>query len=174
VARDRQAEARSLAEELLADIELSRLGAEQVLLKSVRLARLIDDAASLRWLQLELNGYEFTNETRPILKRMNRITKEKDSAEKAYVISLGSIEASIRAQEGRLNSLKAPSLSGDFLAIALDRVHGQINGATSTIMAFSNVRSAVLGQIYEFAANLPRTHLQRRTRSTVRGSAARD
>jgi hypothetical protein len=150
--KDRLAEARVLAEDLLADIELTRLGAEQILLKGVRLARLIGDETSLRWLELELHGYEFTNETRSMLTQMKRIFKDDKGVERAHVISLGSIEASIRAQEARLDSLRTPSLSGELLAIALDRVHGQINSATSGIMTFSPIRSAVLAQIHAFAA----------------------
>ncbi|MFF5177055.1 hypothetical protein ACFY2Q_03375 [Micromonospora sp. NPDC000316] len=152
VARDRQAEALSLAEELLADIELRRLGAEQILLKSVRLARLIGDESSLDWLKLELHGYEMTPETRKPLRRMNRLRVDTSGKEIGYLVSLGSIEAAIRAQESRLASLKSPSLSGEFLGIALDRVHNQINGATSSITIYANIRSAALAEIYEFAA----------------------
>jgi hypothetical protein len=154
--KDRLAEARILAEDLLADIELTRMGAEQILLKillkGVRLARLIGDETSLRWLELELHGYEFTDETRSTLEQMRRTFKHKDGTQRAYVIPLGSIEGNIRAEEKRLTSLGAPSLSGEYLPSALDRVHAQINGATASIMTYTQIRSAVLAQIHAFAA----------------------
>jgi hypothetical protein len=146
--KDRLAEARALAEDLLADIELTRLGAEPILLKAVRLARLIGDETSLHWLELELHGYEFTTETRSMLEQMKRIFKDNKGEERAYGISLGSVEAYIHAQERRLDSLKAPSLSGEHLAIALDRVHSQVNSATADIIAFAQIRSAVLAEIH--------------------------
>ncbi|MGW4466081.1 AbiTii domain-containing protein [Micromonospora sp. NPDC004704] len=152
MARDRQAEARSLAEELLADIELSRLGAEPILLKSVRLARLISDDSSLQWLELELHGYEFTDETTPMLERMHRIIDNGGARDKAHIISLGAVEVAIRTEEARIGSLKVGSLSGEYLGLALDRVHNQINGASANLMTLGRIRSAVLAQIHEFAA----------------------
>lgn len=53
-----QAEALKLAGELLADIELSRLGIEQCLLKGNRLARLVVDDEILTWIGYELRGYD--------------------------------------------------------------------------------------------------------------------
>jgi hypothetical protein len=120
--KDRLAEARILAEDLLADIELTRMGAEQILLKGVRLARLIGDETSLRWLELELHGYEFTDETRSTLEQMRRTFKHKDGTQRAYVIPLGSIKGNIRAEEKRLTSLGAPSLDPLGMAALLPRL----------------------------------------------------
>lgn len=148
---DRQAHARELAEQLLADIELSRTEAEPALLKASRLARLISDDESLRWLELELHGYDFTSATRPMLKRMCRLFKNEKGEERAWLQSLGSIEATIRAEQARVQSMKAPSLSGDGLIVALNNAHRQINNATSTIISYSRIRSAVLSEMYTFA-----------------------
>lgn len=46
-----------LAEELLTDIEYSRIPASDVLKKVTRLARLLDDTDALAWLSYEMNGY---------------------------------------------------------------------------------------------------------------------
>ncbi|GAA4126042.1 hypothetical protein GCM10022415_33570 [Knoellia locipacati] len=54
---DRRAAALELAEDLLADFELSRLAPTALVRKSSRLARLLDDRDVLEWLTLELNGY---------------------------------------------------------------------------------------------------------------------
>jgi len=47
----------SLAQELLDDIELSRLAAEALLLKATRLARLAGSEKIQRWLSYEMGGY---------------------------------------------------------------------------------------------------------------------
>jgi hypothetical protein len=152
MATDRQELARGLSSDLLDDVELSRIGAEALLLKAVRLARLLDDAISLEWLELELHGYEsFSVALRPHLARSCRITNN-NGKEAAYLMSLGSVVASIGAQEARITATKSPSLSGEFLGIALDRIHGQVNQATLSVIGLAQVKSAVLARIHEFAA----------------------
>lgn len=54
---DRRALALELAEDLLMDFELSRLTATDLVKKTSRLARLLDDRDAVRWLGLELSGY---------------------------------------------------------------------------------------------------------------------
>ena len=46
-----------LARELVDDVELSRLPAEQTLLKALRLTRLLEDEEAQEWLGYELSGY---------------------------------------------------------------------------------------------------------------------
>lgn len=148
----RQSEALRLAEELLADIELSRMGAEQLLLKASRLARLINDEDTQEWVGLELHGYKFTKEARPYLARSERITKDNDGNEKAWCQSLGRMEAVVRAQELRMQSLQSTSLSGEMLLPALSRHHANIAGAANTIADFSAIRSAVVAGLHSFAS----------------------
>jgi hypothetical protein len=52
-----------LAKELLDDIELSRIGAESLLLKASRLARWVGSDEVKYWLQLEMAGYNSSNPT---------------------------------------------------------------------------------------------------------------
>lgn len=47
-----------LAEGLLTDIELSRIGAPDIVRKASRLARLLDDVDASAWLRLEVEGYD--------------------------------------------------------------------------------------------------------------------
>ena len=46
-----------LCEELLAEFELSNRGAVELVRKTLRLARILDDMDALKWLQYELRGY---------------------------------------------------------------------------------------------------------------------
>ena len=149
--RNRQEEARKLSEDLLDDIELVRVSSEQMLLKAVRLARLIGDESALEFLQFELHGYQFTSQTRKYLKATGRLFKA-DEGEKAYCDSLGAVEANIRANEARLNTLSTPSLSGDGLITALRNHHVNVNDATGSISKYGAIRSAIIGELHSFAS----------------------
>ena len=52
-----------LAKELLEDIELSRLSAESLLLKSSRLARWVGSDEIKYWISFEMKGYNSSNAT---------------------------------------------------------------------------------------------------------------
>jgi len=54
---DKSESVRALAEETLADIELSRLPVEQLVFKAARLARLADHQELMVWLAGEMHGY---------------------------------------------------------------------------------------------------------------------
>ncbi len=56
----RREEALVLSDELLADIELSRIPAVDVARKAFRLARLLDDEPAMNWLRFEVSGYPST------------------------------------------------------------------------------------------------------------------
>ena len=47
----------NLAKEIIDDIELSRLGAQALLLKTTRLARYVDDEEIRQWLRYEMQGF---------------------------------------------------------------------------------------------------------------------
>src|SRR5690349_18539319 len=56
-ATSRREAALALADELLADIELSQLYPGEIARKAFRLARLLDDQAAMGWLRFEVIGY---------------------------------------------------------------------------------------------------------------------
>lgn len=47
-----------LSEEILEDLEMSRIPAPDVLKKVSRLARLLDDTEKQRWIYYEMSGYD--------------------------------------------------------------------------------------------------------------------
>jgi len=53
-------EALELSEEILRNFELSQIPTQQILLKCLRLARLINDFEAFEWLKFEANGFETT------------------------------------------------------------------------------------------------------------------
>jgi hypothetical protein len=61
VTSSRRETALALAEEILSDVELSRIPATQIVRKASRLARLMDDIDGVEWLSQEVSGFEFKN-----------------------------------------------------------------------------------------------------------------
>lgn len=56
-------DALSLSEEILTDIELSRIPLEEILLRCSRLARLLNDQEAVEWLRQELGGFDRDSKT---------------------------------------------------------------------------------------------------------------
>jgi hypothetical protein len=105
---DRRAEAVALAEELLADIEFSRLGAVNLLRKSNRLARLIDDDESLTWIGWELVGYPSDGSAVAQLAAAGRKASDEDAGS-YYLVPLSTIVAQADGLADTMKALQAPS-----------------------------------------------------------------
>jgi hypothetical protein len=148
---DRQREALQLAEELLADIELSRLQPSQVLLKASRLARLLSDDSAREWLDFELNGYPASGRADSWLKRMGRFDSQ-DGQRTPVRVPLAALAAFVTTQEMKLTTLQGLSLSGDALIPTVRSHHELVNLTAQAISTYAAMTSAVLSQIYEFAS----------------------
>src|SRR5690349_17173531 len=103
----------ALAKELLDDIELSRLGPENLLLKASRLARWVGSEEIRYWVKLEMEGYNSSN---PISLKYMSLTgrwtdKEKN---KGYWGPLAQQEAAIAAEKAKLASMRTPDVSADY------------------------------------------------------------
>jgi hypothetical protein len=110
-----RAVALDLAEDLLADIELGRISASQVALKTSRLARLLDDVVSVQWLQFEVSGYPMRAggldpDVWVAAERSNR-TGEHNGKPWAWTSLLGQIEANIEASLAQLATAGDPPVS---------------------------------------------------------------
>lgn len=103
-------EALSLSEELLADIELSRLDPIAIVRKASRLARLMDDSDSVAWLSCEVSGYVGTGsgmtpaEWIAAGRSGRRYFKKKDdkNVEYANTASLNSLHVTVETAKIRL------------------------------------------------------------------------
>jgi hypothetical protein len=109
--RSRRGQALSLADEILADIELGRIPPIEVARKTYRLARLLEDQEAIEWLRFEVNGYKLIqpdNVFEPggweAACRSNRDTFGADGKHTASQLSLGELEAHV---EGGLTQLVA-------------------------------------------------------------------
>jgi hypothetical protein len=145
----KQAEALKLAEELLADIELSRLGAEQCILKGVRLARLVSDEDAQGWLRYELHGYETSS---PRWNELMTMTGRWSDGErtKGYTSSLPALQAMVGAERDKLTALQSTSLSGDSIIPAQNNRFAQLNASAAKISVFAAIISGVMAALHDF------------------------
>jgi hypothetical protein len=146
-----------LADEIIGDIELSRIGAEQILLKTVRLARLTESNDFKKWLDLEMRGYNNTELSLGFMDITGRWTDKENH--KGYWVPLAEIEASINSQTIKLQSMRTPDTSGDKAFLVIDRTHAAMNSTVGNITKLKGIRSRIITLIYEF--NLTIYHKKR-------------
>ncbi len=161
----------TLAQDLLDDIELSRLNPEQLLLKATRLARLVDATEIRRWLHCELNGYPAND---PLaLKYMDRTGRwtEKEKGI-GFWIPLAEINGHLKAMELELQRLEVPDIHyapsssnpnefvGGFGGINITTATRPASDAlnrmktiTKDVALLSGVRSRILSVLHEFVAS---------------------
>jgi hypothetical protein len=121
-----------LARELLDDIELSRLQSEQLLAKASRLVRLAGSDEARAFILYELHGY---NSVDPVAVKYMSLTGRwtNKSKEEGYFGPLSVQESLLRAKEAKLKALSMPSISGEWVNLAITNIIQQINSATSEI-----------------------------------------
>lgn len=142
-----------LSRELLDDIELSRLPAESLLLKCSRLARLAGSDEVRAWIGFEMGGY---NSTDPVsLKYMTLTGRWTDYVEKkGHWGPLAQQEAKISAQKMKIQSLKLPSVSGEFSNLSVNNIMRAITTASSNVSALSGIPSRVMALLHTFVAEV--------------------
>jgi hypothetical protein len=114
----RRAEALVLSDELLADIELSRIPPADVARKTYRLARLLDDQEAMAWLYHEVNGYTlekpanvFASGGWDAAARSNRPETGPNGKFTASASSLGELQAEVDGAKIQLTATTDPSIS---------------------------------------------------------------
>lgn len=147
----RQDESLQLAEDLLKDVELAETSTSRRVLKAMRLARLARNSEAQVWLGYEINGVTGNDSGRRWMSITKRWTDEAN--EKGYWSSSAHIESTRDATQTALVGHSAQaSLSGDYVALAMNSRAQQINNASKVIASLGQVLSAVDAQIYQFAA----------------------
>jgi len=160
-----------LAKELIDDIELSRLTAEQLLLKATRLARLVGDNETYQWLRYELNGYSNDSESRKWLLVFGRL--DSADAKYGYFQPLAGISGTITAMQSQIQQLKVPDIQfapsssnpnelvtgwAGSTATSITKpakdVLDRLQALTTAITNITSVRSRVLNAIHEFVIRI--------------------
>ena len=110
-----------LAEEILEDFELQKIPAQNILLKCLRLARLINDLDAIEWLYQEANGFEMDEQnkltkkaweaTKKSGRRIFETNKNGEKQELAFIQTLATLEKTIEINMKRMESAKDPNIS---------------------------------------------------------------
>ena len=114
----RRSQALELADDLLTDIELARVGPPEIARKTFRLARLLDDQDAMQWLSHEVNGYVlkkpenvFEHGGWEAASRSNRVEVAADGTLTASPTSLGELQAEVDGSRVQLAATTDPSIS---------------------------------------------------------------
>jgi AbiTii len=148
----RQEEALRVAEELVADIELERLKASEIVLKANRVARLVGHDDLLRFLSLERNGYKSDGTESEWIGRAGRWSDDDD---KFYSIPLAKIEALMDSSGEALKSLQGGgNYSGEYASIA-GREHDQKISAQAKVLGLlSGICGQVVATVYDMVVEI--------------------
>jgi hypothetical protein len=161
----------ALSRELLDDIELSRLGNEQLLLKASRLARLVDEPETRQWLAFELNGYQNTPEARRYMDAFNRWSDR--SASQGYWQAFASLGAWADAMRSEIQQLRVPDVSVSIssanpnewvtgrgyydaskvpdVSAASSGVMTRMQSCTRTIAQLREIQARIIAAVHDFA-----------------------
>ncbi|MEU0128838.1 hypothetical protein [Streptomyces sp. NPDC006289] len=136
-----------LADELLTDIELSRLPLDKLLLKASRLARLTGDDPFSTWVKKEIYGYSKADVGTFSWKRTKRNVGDQENpvyAGASYIVTqVGPLEEEIR-------SFRFPDISGDKAVVALRETRGYLNSIRDVTTKHRHIITAVTNHLHEF------------------------
>lgn len=145
----RQEEALRIAEEVLADIELKRLKASEVVLKASRLARLAGHDELTEFLACERNGY--TGSEAKWIKRAGRSAAEG----KYYNASIAKVEANLEAAHEAINAMRGGgNYSGDYITVASRQHDDRIASQASTVGIWSGIAGQVVAATYDMVSEI--------------------
>lgn len=100
---------RELARELLDDIELSKIPLENIIMKSMRLARYVDNSDISKWLGWEMHGYDQDGANSKYSKWTGRLINEEKMT--GYWDPLSSISSQIEINKSHLAQLRIPDIT---------------------------------------------------------------
>jgi AbiTii len=149
----RQEEALRVAEELLADIELQRLMASEVVAKASRVARLAGHEELIEFLGHERNGYPTDGSATVWIDRTGRWSPKEDG--NFYPASIAKVEANLEAAHKAADALRGGgNFSGDTAYIASNAHDGRIASHTSAAAIWSGIRGQVVGTVYNMIVEI--------------------
>jgi hypothetical protein len=145
---EERSHALELADEMLADIELSRLPIDALLLKGARLARLTNDDEFSEWIAKELGGYYATDFNGKFWNLTGRGSNKDDG------IYTGGARLSsfVTTLEEEMKNMQLPSVSGDGAAIAIRETRSHIASVRNAVLKNKAVLTAVKNVLHSFTS----------------------
>lgn len=160
-----------LAKDLVDDIELSRLPPEQLLLKAARLARLVDDQQTAKWLKFELNGYYNDTICKEIMLTFGRL--DSADAQYGYFQPFAGISGAIASMQTQIQQLRVPNIqfapsssnpneyvsgfagmTAQTVAKPANDVLQRLQTLTTAVTNLASIRSRVLSAVHEFVTKV--------------------
>lgn len=149
----RQEEAIRVADELLADMELKRLKASEVVLKASRLARLVGHTELTEFLGLERSGYTTARSTDVWIGRAGRWADKEESTR--YTESIAKVEARVESVQQALEALRGGgNYSGDGIVTASRDHDTRIIQLSSALGTWTGICAQVVAAIYDVVAEI--------------------
>ena len=140
-----------LAEELLVDIELGRIDPMSVVRKASRVARLLDDAASMQWLAYEMTGYPSPLDA-DAAAAARRSYRYADDRTQYYTEMLGQLQSTIDAATIDLGAGSGDTSDSNYAVIVETNKANRRQGLQQMIAERRTVLDRVLGGVHLWVA----------------------
>ncbi|MEV6012714.1 hypothetical protein AB0M29_38770 [Streptomyces sp. NPDC051976] len=143
----RQEEAIRVADELLADIELKRLKASEVVLKASRLARLVGHTELTEFLGFERDGYPSDGSAAAWIERAGRWAEQEKKT--FYTLSIAKVEAQAEAFQQAIDALRGGgNYSGDKALLASCDHDTRIVQSSANLGVWTGICGQVVATVY--------------------------
>jgi hypothetical protein len=149
----RQEEAIRVADELLADIELKRLKASEVVLKASRLARLVGHTELTEFLGCERNGYPTDGSAWEWIGRSGRwAEREKNTF---YTYSIAKVEAEVESAQQAIDAMRGGgNYSGDYALLASRGHDERILRSSANLGTWTGICRQVVATVYDMVTEI--------------------
>lgn len=149
----RQEEAIRVADELLADIELKRLKASEVVLKASRLARLVGHTQLTEFLGFERSGYPSDGSARTWVGQAGRWADKEEK--KFYTHSIAKIEAQTESNQRAIDAMQGGgNYSGEKALIASSNHDQRIINLSHALSTANGVCGQVVATAYDMVTEI--------------------
>ncbi|MDD6210983.1 MAG: hypothetical protein PUB21_10300 [Bacteroidales bacterium] len=132
------------------DIELSRLDAQSILLKSTRLTRYVDNEEIRKWLRFEMQGYSSKDEVSLRYMSKTRRWTDKEKGE-GYWVPLAQIVAMKESSDIKLKGLSIPNTD---IPVIASNASSNMNITANNIAKYEGIKSTILSLIHDFATSV--------------------
>lgn len=144
-------EALRVAEELLADIELKRLEASEIVMKASRVARLAAHDELAEFLACERSGYSAS--ARKWIERSGRASAEDE--DKFYPQSIAKVEANLEAAREAIKAMRGGgNYSGDYVTTASREHDNRIASHARAAGVWAGIAGQVVATTYDIVTEI--------------------